>query len=49
MAGIYNDITELIGGTPLIRLSRFAPGSVLLAKLEHFNPTGSAKTGPRSI
>lgn len=43
MAGIYNDITELIGGTPLIRLSRFAPGSVLLAKLERFNPTGSAK------
>lgn len=43
MAGIYNDITELIGGTPLIRLSRFAPGAVLLAKLERFNPTGSAK------
>lgn len=43
MAGIYNDIMELIGGTPLIRLSRFAPGAVLLAKLERFNPTGSAK------
>ena len=43
MAGIYNDITELIGGTPLIRLGRFAPGAELLAKLERFNPTGSAK------
>ena len=43
MARIYNDITELIGGTPLMRLSRFAPGVNLAAKLERFNPTGSAK------
>ena len=43
MAKIYSDITELIGGTPLLRLSRFAPGMNLLAKLERQNPAGSAK------
>ena len=43
MAKIYSDITELIGGTPLIRLSRFAPGMSVLAKLERQNPAGSAK------
>lgn len=43
MAKIYSDITELIGGTPLVRLSRFAPGPGVLAKLERQNPAGSAK------
>ena len=43
MAKIYSDITELIGGTPLLRLSSFAPGMNLLAKLERQNPAGSAK------
>ena len=43
MAKIYSDITELIGGTPLVRLSRFAPGMSVLAKLERQNPAGSAK------
>ena len=43
MAKIYSDITELIGGTPLVRLSRFAPGRGVLAKLERQNPAGSAK------
>ncbi len=43
MAKIYSDITELIGGTPLLRLSRFAPGLSVLAKLERQNPAGSAK------
>lgn len=43
MAKIYSDITELIGGTPLIRLSRFAPGASILAKLERQNPAGSTK------
>ena len=43
MAKIYSDITDLIGGTPLLRLSRFAPGMNLLAKLERQNPAGSAK------
>ncbi len=37
---IVNDITHLIGNTPLLRLDRFAPGATaeLLAKLDLFNP-----------
>jgi len=37
---ILDDLTEAIGGTPLLRLSRFAPTSpaTLYAKLELFNP-----------
>ncbi len=38
---IANSITDLIGHTPLLRLS--AEGATLLAKLESFNPGGSAK------
>lgn len=44
---IYRDITDLIGGTPLVALSGFAKSRGLharvLAKLEAFNPAGSAK------
>jgi cysteine synthase A len=44
---IYNDITETIGGTPLVRLSRLAKEAgttaEILAKLEFFNPIGSVK------
>ena len=40
---IYSSLTELIGRTPLLRLSNFAPGCQILAKLESFNPGGSAK------
>ncbi|GAA2653933.1 cysteine synthase A [Paractinoplanes durhamensis] len=42
---VYNDITELIGRTPLVRLARFEPGlpAKLLAKLESANPGGSVK------
>ncbi|MFI1991015.1 cysteine synthase A [Actinoplanes sp. NPDC020271] len=42
---IYNDVTELIGRTPLIRLSRFSAGhpARLLGKLEAANPGGSVK------
>ena len=44
---IYNDITELIGGTPLIRSKRLAEAcgafSDILLKLEFFNPAGSTK------
>ena len=36
-------ISDLIGNTPLLRLSRFAPEATLLAKLESFNPLSSAK------
>ena len=41
---IAGDITELIGRTPLVMLSRFAPGDAeVVAKLESFNPGGSVK------
>ncbi len=44
---IYASITETIGDTPLVRLSRIAADkgvrAELLAKLEFFNPIGSVK------
>ena len=44
---IYNSITELIGGTPLLRLNRYEKSRALkaeiIAKLEYFNPAGSVK------
>ncbi len=44
---IYDDITETIGSTPLVRLNRLpqAEGckAVILAKLEMFNPLSSVK------
>jgi cysteine synthase len=45
MAKIFNNLTDLIGGTPLLRLHRFAPGQGgdIIAKLESFNPGGSVK------
>lgn len=43
MSRIYGDMTALIGGTPLVRLGRFAPSGNLLAKIERQNPGGSAK------
>ncbi|MBI5384392.1 MAG: cysteine synthase A [Verrucomicrobia bacterium] len=47
MARIYNDITETIGNTPLVRLKRTAQKHGALAdvllKLEFFNPLGSVK------
>ena len=45
MTKIYNDITELIGNTPLIRLNKIAKGAGadILAKLEFFNPASSVK------
>lgn len=44
-AKIANDITEFIGNTPMVRLSRIAgPDSAeILAKVERFNPGGSVK------
>lgn len=47
MGRIYNDITETIGNTPLVRLNRTAKkhGAVaeVLLKLEFFNPLSSVK------
>ncbi|MBM6938918.1 cysteine synthase A [Pseudoflavonifractor phocaeensis] len=40
---IANDLTALVGNTPLLRLSRYAPGGQVLAKVEAFNPLSSAK------
>ena len=41
----HHDITELIGGTPLVRLNRLSPngGATVWAKVEFFNPGGSVK------
>jgi cysteine synthase A len=45
MGRIANDMTELIGNTPLVRLNKIARDAraTLLAKLEFFNPASSVK------
>ncbi|SFL31637.1 cysteine synthase A [Pelosinus propionicus] len=47
MAAIVDNLTELIGNTPLLRPNSFAKlaklNSELLLKLEYFNPLGSVK------
>lgn len=42
---IANDITELVGYTPMLRLARVSPsgGAEVFAKLEFLNPGGSVK------
>jgi cysteine synthase A len=42
---VADDITELVGGTPMLRLKRLVPaGSAdIFAKLEYLNPGGSVK------
>ncbi len=42
---VHDNLLELIGDTPLVRLGRVAPsgGAQLLAKVEYLNPGGSVK------
>lgn len=45
MSKIYNNITETIGKTPLVRLTKLTKGidAQIIGKLESFNPCGSVK------
>jgi cysteine synthase len=45
MAKIYNNVTELVGRTPLVRLNRLTEGlgAEVVAKLEFYNPANSVK------
>lgn len=45
MSNIYNDVSELVGRTPLVRLNRITEGlqAQVLAKLEFYNPANSVK------
>ena len=47
MGKVYNNATELIGKTPLVRFDNIKKahnlGADVLAKLEYFNPSGSVK------
>ena len=45
MARIYDDVTQLVGGTPLVRLNRLAAGlpAQVAVKLEFYNPANSVK------
>ncbi|RMF00674.1 MAG: cysteine synthase A [Chloroflexi bacterium] len=42
---IANDVTELMGNTPLVRLNRLTEGCAaeVVVKLEYYNPAGSVK------
>lgn len=44
MSKIYNNLVELVGNTPVVKLNKLAPeGTTVLVKLESFNPGGSVK------
>ncbi|MBT5185486.1 MAG: pyridoxal-phosphate dependent enzyme, partial [Kordiimonadaceae bacterium] len=47
---IYNEISEIVGNTPLVRLSNLMKEEGLeaeiLAKIEYVNPAGSVKDRP---
>ncbi|MBI3429887.1 MAG: cysteine synthase A [Actinobacteria bacterium] len=45
MVKLYNNITEVVGNTPLVRLNRITDGAAanVYAKLEFYSPTASVK------
>lgn len=45
MSGIYNNVTELVGRTPIVRLNRLTEGldAQVAVKLEFYNPANSVK------
>jgi cysteine synthase A len=45
MARIYDDVTQLVGGTPLVKLNRLTEGldATVAVKLEFYNPANSVK------
>ncbi|MFP5314539.1 MAG: pyridoxal-phosphate dependent enzyme, partial [Actinomycetes bacterium] len=45
MAPIYDDVTQLVGRTPLVRLNRLTEGlhAQVAVKLEFYNPANSVK------
>lgn len=47
MSKIHQNLTDLIGGTPLLQLNKYAAdagvSANIIAKLEYFNPLGSVK------
>jgi cysteine synthase A len=45
MARIYDDVTQLVGGTPLVKLNRLSEGqnATVAVKLEFYNPANSVK------
>ena len=42
---VYESVVDLVGDTPLVRLSRVTDGMAagVVAKVEYFNPGGSVK------
>lgn len=44
MSAIFEDITAVVGNTPLVRINKLGPNqATILAKLESYNPCGSVK------
>ncbi len=45
MARIYDDVTKLVGNTPLVRLNKLTEGvdATIVGKLEFYNPANSVK------
>src|SRR5665647_754826 len=45
MSRIYDDVTKLVGNTPLVRLNKLTKGlgATVVGKLEFYNPASSVK------